>query len=213
MYNNGITGNRTAGFVAVLIACLLILFSFAAVDNILSSAEPQADEMIFHPMSIAHPAASYGFSGYSVNQIRTAYGLPATGGAGVTIAIIIAYDTPSIREDLKQFSIANNLPLPDDQNFEVHKMSSTIKVDSSWSQEACLDVEWAHAIAPDAKILLVESVNEYSSNLFAAIQYATNRPDVSVVSMSWGSNEARSETANDFYFSDSERRFLCSFRR
>lgn len=193
----------TAKFaVALVVACLLLFSPLAAVSSILIAAEPQAEEMVFYPMNIAHLASASGFSGYNVNQIRTAYGLPSSGGAGVTIAIIIAYDTPTIFADLTQFSIKNNLPLPNDQNFEIHKMSSTITVDSGWSQEASLDVQWAHAIAPDAKILLVESVNEYSPNLFAAIQYATSRPDVSVVSMSWGTNEVHTETANDAYFSN-----------
>lgn len=200
MHKFGTVGNRASGFAAVLVMCLLILSSFAAVSNLLIAAEPQADEMVFHPMSIARPAASYGFSGYSVDQIRTAYGLPSTGGANKTIAIIIAYDTPTIKEDLRQFSLANNLPEPTDQNFEVHKMSSTISVDSGWSQEACLDVEWAHAIAPEAKILLVESQNAISGNLLKAVEYATSRTDVSVVSMSWGTAEVPTETLNDDYF-------------
>jgi hypothetical protein len=195
---------------AVLVVCFLLLSPLAAFDNFLSAAEPQAEEMLFHPMNIAQLAGAGGVGGYNVNQIRTAYGLPFSGGAGVTIAIIIAYDTPTIWTDLTQFSIQNNLPLPNDQNFEVHKMSNTITVDSGWSQEACLDVEWAHAIAPDAKILLVESVNAYSPNMFAAVQYATSRPDVSVVSMSWGSNETRGETANDVYFSDPDVAFFAA---
>lgn len=212
MQNNGRTGNRTVGFVAVLVACLLILSAYAAVNNILIAAEPQADEMVFHPMSIVRPAASYGFSGYSVNQIRTAYGLPSTGGAGVTIAIIIAYDTPTILADLTQFSTRNNLPLPNEANFEVHKMADTIPSGASngWSQEACLDVEWAHAIAPEAKILLVESPNANSAYLFSAVQYATSRPDVSVVSMSWGTTEVRTETANDVYFNNPNVAFFAS---
>lgn len=210
MEKNRKNGNRTAKLAVVLVACFLLMSPLVAVNNALSAAETQSDEMVFYPMSIAHLASSYASSGYSVNQIRTAYGLPSSGGAGVTIAIIIAYDTPTIQSDLTQFSIQNNLPLPNSTNFEVHKMSSSIAVDTSWSQEACLDVEWAHAIAPDAKILLVEAVNANSNYLLAAVQYATSRQDVVAVSMSWGSTEARSETANDVYFSDSDVAFFAS---
>ena len=196
------SGNRTAKYVAVLVACFLLLAPLITVSSSLIAAETPADEMVFHPMSIVRPAGYGGVGGYSPNQIRAAYGLLSSGGAGVTIAIIIAYDTPSILADLTQFSSQYNLPAPNSTNFEVHKMSDIISSGAAngWSQEACLDVEWAHAIAPDAKILLVESPNANSLYLLAAVQYATSRPEVSVVSMSWGSSEGRSELSNDLYF-------------
>ena len=54
-------------------------------------------------------------------------------------------------------------------------MSGTIGTDSGWAMETCLDVEWAHAIAPDAKILLVEATLPTSNALLAAIDYATSQ--------------------------------------
>ena len=54
-----------------------------------------------------------------------------------------------------QFGLPNNST----GNFIVHKMSGIIGTDSGWAMETCLDVEWAHAIAPDAKILLVEAIS------------------------------------------------------
>ena len=62
-----------------------------------------------------------------------------------------------------------------------------MQTDSGWASETCLDVEWAHAIAPNAKILLVEAVNPtYDTSLLSAIDYATSQPGVVAVSMSWG---------------------------
>jgi hypothetical protein len=195
--------NRTAKLAAVIVACFLLIV-LLTVGNIDFAASSTAEEMVFYPMSISQLVTAYGFSGYSVDEIRTAYGLPSSGGAGVTIAVIVAYDTPSVVVDLRQFSIQNNLPLPNSTNFEIHKMAENINSGAAngWSLETCLDIQWAHAIAPDAKILLVESPYANSAYMFAAVQYATSREDVSVVSMSWGSNESMGQTAYDTYFSD-----------
>jgi len=61
--------------------------------------------------------------------------------------------------------------------------------DAGWAGEISLDVEWAHAIAPAASILLVEANSSDTNDLMAAVNYARNAPDVSVVSMSWGGSE------------------------
>ncbi len=61
-----------------------------------------------------------------------------------------------------------------------------------------MDVEWAHAIAPGAKILLVESKTNSFANLFGAVDYASARANQ--VSMSWGGSEFSSEASNDFHF-------------
>ena len=58
-----------------------------------------------------------------------------------------------------------------------------------WEAEEAMDVEWAHAIAPGANIILVEANSGSTSDLMAAVNTARNIPGVSVVSMSWGGNE------------------------
>ena len=63
--------------------------------------------------------------------------------------------------------------------------------------ETSLDVEWAHALAPGATILLVVSKDNSSANLFAAVRYATNTLGAQVVSMSWGGPEYLGETSPD----------------
>jgi len=77
--------------------------------------------------------------GFSPAQMRTAYNLPSIGGAGKTIAIITAYDSPTIRNDLAVFSNQFGLPLPTEDNFEIHKMSSRITTDEGWALETALD--------------------------------------------------------------------------
>ena len=73
-------------------------------------------------------------------------------------------------------------------------------MNGNWEIEEALDIEWAHAIAPGASIVLVEASSESNADLFAAIKTAASLPGVSAVSMSWGLNEFSGETALDSTF-------------
>lgn len=153
------------------------------------------------------PAASSGVTGYTPAQIRTAYGInaisfgsTAADGSGQTIAIIDAYDDPNIRSDLAAFDSAMGIAAP--KNFTIVNQNggSTLPgTDPSkgWEGETALDVEWAHAIAPGANILLVEANSASDTDLFAAVNYARNVAGVSVISMSWGSDDNLANAAND----------------
>jgi len=74
---------------------------------------------------------------------------------------------------------------------------------ASWNLEAALDIEWAHAMAPNAKIYLVEAASESTSDLMYAVKVASQISGVKEISMSWGSSEIRSETSYDSYFNTS----------
>jgi len=139
--------------------------------------------------------------GISPEQIKSFYNLPENGGKG-TIAIIGAYDDATIESDLNTFDTAFNLPDCTVKNgcLEKHKMSSTIKTNSGWSMETSLDILWSHAIAPKAKILLVEATTPSGDNLLKAVDYASGRKDVVSVSMSWGGAEFPEETTLDNHF-------------
>ena len=63
-----------------------------------------------------------------------------------------------------------------------------------------LDVEWVHATAPGASILLVEAQSDQLTDLLTAVDYARRQPGVSVVSMSWGTSEFPQEMTLDGYF-------------
>lgn len=139
--------------------------------------------------------------GISPDQIKKIYNLPKTGGHG-TIAIIGAYDDATIETDLAVFDKTFNLPDCTTKNgcFEKHLMVSKTSTNSGWSGETSLDVEWAHAIAPNAKILLVEAKTPSGANLLNAIDYANSRSDVVAVSMSWGGEEFTEEKTLDSHF-------------
>ncbi len=139
--------------------------------------------------------------GITPHGIKNLYHLPQTGGHG-TIAIIGAYDDASIEADLNDFSNQFGLPACTTKNncFEKHKISKTVKENSGWALETTLDVEWAHAVAPSAKILLVEATTPSGSNLLKAVDYAAGRSDVVAISMSWGGGEFPEETSLDTHF-------------
>lgn len=144
--------------------------------------------------------------GITPSQIKKIYNLPLSGGHG-TIAIIGAYNDKSIEADLNDFSKEFNLLSCTTKNkcFEKHLLATDTKEDSGWAIETSLDVEWAHAIAPSAKILLVEAKTPSGPNLLKAIDYAAKRPDIISISMSWGGEEFKEETSLDSHFQSKTR--------
>ncbi len=203
---------KIAAALAVLLACTFIVATVICTQPppVEIPEEPEPN-WIAEPHSIMEPQTGSEGYGYTPTQIKTAYNLPATGGAGVTIALIVAYNTPDMQTNLATFSTEFSLPAPDSSNFEVHKMNESATVqNSAWTKEASLNVEWAHAIAPQAKILLVEASNDSGSGLFEAIDYATARADVDVVSMSWGIVEIEPITAWDTHFNVTDKVFFAS---
>ena len=141
--------------------------------------------------------------GYTPQQIRHAYGFDQIplNGAGMTIAIIDPCHDPNALSDLQQFDRhVEAQVIPDPPSFtQVNEFGQTSNYptnqDASLSIETSLDIEWAHAIAPDASILLVEfnatplgggSFSAYSSDITNAINTARNYAGVVAVSMSFG---------------------------
>jgi subtilase family serine protease len=116
------------------------------------------------------PFATSGPTGLTAAQVRHAYGVDQINfgsikgdGTGQTIAIIDAYDYPTASSDLHNFDVA--MGLPDAPSFT--KVSETGGASlpapdseakgSDWEVEESLDIEWSHAMAPGANIVLVEA--------------------------------------------------------
>lgn len=181
-------------------------FSATSLANLSSLATDFAQ-----PQIVVTPAAANGsaFTGYTPAQIRHAYGFDQVAfsggvsgtGAGQTIAIVDAYNDPNIAADLAVFDQKYGIAAPPSLSV-VNQLGGAAlpATNAGWAGEIALDVEWAHAIAPAAKILLVEANSSSLSNLLAAVDTARNAGGVSVVSISWGSTEFASETAYDSYF-------------
>ncbi len=140
-------------------------------------------------------------SGMTPFLLRKAYNLPDSGGSG-TIAIIDAFDAPKAEDDLNVFSSEFGLPECTTANgcFLKHLLDPTTVPDINWSLEVALDTQWAHAVAPDAKILLVVARSNQYLDMIDAIDYARMQPDVVAVSMSWGGAEMIDEIEYDKHF-------------
>ena len=125
-------------------------------------------------------------------QIRSIYGFDklSLNGAGTTIAIVDAYDDPTLIQDLHVFDQKFGLP---DPNVTIAKEidgdGNPPRADTGWSTETAIDVEWAHAIAPGANILLCQASDAGMDNLMDMVNFARNYSGVSVVSMSFGGRE------------------------
>src|SRR5262249_33959432 len=156
----------------------------------------QPTYQVFHPQagSPAQPAAGPTSTpqGLSPTQVLHAYGIDGItfqsngstvqgDGTGQTIAIVDAYDDPSIVNDLAVFAQQFILPAPPSftkVGIDANGNASTTAFptpNQNWAGEIELDVEWAHAIAPKANILLVEANDALNlSSLLYAIDYARN---------------------------------------
>jgi subtilase family serine protease len=140
-------------------------------------------------------------SGLTPAQVKNIYNLPTTGGSG-TIAIVGAYDDATLENDLTVFSSQFNLPPCTIKNGCLTKhLMGKASSNADWAMESSLDVEWAHAIAPQAKILLVEAKTPSGQNLLDAVDYAKNQAGVVAVTMSWGGEEFSEEITLDQHFS------------
>ena len=181
------------------IAALLFLTAVPAV----AAATPGSDWA--RPQFRLRPNVSSAPAGLSPATIKSVYGYTtsSTAGAGKTIAIVDAYDDPTAANDLSVFSSQFGLPACTTGNGCFKKVNQSggtrlPRTNSGWALEISLDVQWAHAIAPGAKILLVEASSASTSSLMAAEDYAGAHADY--VSNSWGGNEFSGEASYDSHF-------------
>jgi len=123
-------------------------------------------------------------------------------GGSTSIAIVDAYDNPGAAKDLAKFSKQFGLPLA---NFQVVFADGTRPYnDPGWEIEESLDVQWAHAMAPNAKLYLVEAATASFTDLLTAETIAATivaNDGGGVVSNSWGGSEFVDEAAFDSFFS------------
>jgi len=152
------------------------------------------------------PNVCYYFPSDIVTAYATGFILNGQGGAGITVAIVDAYYNSQTEADLGSFSTFFGLPACTIANGCLTIVSQTggaptAGFNASWSEETDLDVQWVHAMAPNAKILLVTGDSNTFQDLGTAILYAQAHADV--VSNSYGANEFSGEATIDTYYSSS----------
>ncbi len=120
--------------------------------------------------------------------LNTAYSQGFT-GAGQTIAIVDPYGSPTLPEDLATFNTLYKLSPATSANFATVQTTPFTATDSGWAEEATLDVEWSHAVAPGARILLVTVPTASDDDLQAGLLYIIKGGLANVISNSYGTGE------------------------
>jgi kumamolisin len=160
------------------------------------------------------PFAGYGYE--SPQSLACVYGLVTkkagcnpnnvtaipTGG-NRAIGIVDAYHYPSALADLQKFSAQFGLKAPVLQVVFASGVKPPQDPSGGWELEEALDLQWAHAMAPAAKLILVEAASNSFADLLQAEQVASNLVVAAgggQVSNSWGSSEFSGETAYDSHF-------------
>ena len=194
-------GGRCRNGVVVAVVAL----GLAALVMPAASADPGTVERRVHRPHIVTPLATDSSTGLGPTQVKAAYNFP-TGlgaGAGRTVAVVAPFDAPTIEKDLNTFSQQFGLPACTTANRCFRKVDQKGGThypakNKLWALEMSLDVEWAHAIAPGARILLVEARSDTLSDVVAAEDYATGH--AAYVSNSLGLGEFAGESAYDSHF-------------
>jgi subtilase family serine protease len=165
-------------------------------------AEPGSVRCFAHVLTDArgNPQATAGPSGYGPLQFHGAYGLPSaypTTAPAQTIAIVDAYDAPTIRNDLSTYDSTFNIPDLPTCASPTSTGTCFIKVNqgglaasypaknAGWALEVSLDVETAHEICQNCKLVLVEANSSSASDLTAA-EDAAYKLGATEISNSWG---------------------------
>lgn len=136
-------------------------------------------------------------------------------GGSQSIAIVDAFDDPEAAADLAYFSDQFGIPFSPAKFKVVYASGHQPEIDDTggWEMEESVDIEYSHAMAPNAMLYLVEADSPASSDLMTAVDVATNlvrcgktttcpttSPGLGEVSMSWGTNDFSGETAYDSHF-------------
>jgi subtilase family serine protease len=136
--------------------------------------------------------APWAVKGYTPDQIKSAYGISGFDGSGQTVAIIDAYASPTILDDVNQWSTNRGLPTMTPAQLVqvvppgVYKRPQNPRQDpQGWYGEETLDVEAVHGMAPGAKIVYVGAPNNYQ-DLDAAMNHVVDQHLAQIVTNSYG---------------------------
>ncbi len=183
-----------------------------------TTADTTDSSQLYSP-PFTHPL-NYDICGYVPRQLRSAYGIAGAvahgdNGSGVAVAIVDAYDSPTLFSDSQRYFRQNDgaNPLSPGQFFNFEPATTAnfgLCAASGWRAEQSLDVQAVHAMAPGAAILYVGAVDCLDTSLLNAVQIAVTS-GASVVTDSWGDTlgdlftDAATKTAfdNTFMLADS----------
>ena len=200
----------------LILVLILAAASLAATVSSAAAAPPGALAIPLHGTPVVSTAsgkaaptdaqcrAQIGVPCYNPQEIRTAYGLNALinngyDGRGQTIVIIDSYGSPTVASDLARFDTDFGLPAP--PSLKVLAPLGTVPFDPTdqtqlgWAEETSLDVQWSHALAPEASIVVMTSPVAETEGVtglpeFLKLeQYAVSHHLGNVISQSWAATE------------------------
>jgi subtilase family serine protease len=140
-------------------------------------------------------------SGFGPSDLRSAYNLPSSGGAGQTVAVIDANDDPDAESDLAVYRTQYGLPACTTANGCFKKVNqsgvqgSYPAADAGWAGEIALDLDMVSAICPSCKIILVEATQATTADLGAAVNTAASL-GATAISNSYGGSEDSTDTSS-----------------
>jgi subtilase family serine protease len=172
-------------------SCLAIRLVTKQVSS--ATATELRDAGLARPAAVSS-VASGPAGGYSPGQLAAAYGVNSAAATSQTVAIVDAYDDPTVLADLNAFDAQYGLPAETSSSFKVVNQSggSTLpSPDPGWAGEITLDVQTVRGLCHACKILLVEADDESGGNLASAVDYAAAH--AGIVSNSYGGPEAPSD--------------------
>ena len=169
------------------------------------AGSPEVERRVHRPHAAVAPRATSAPTGLTPAQVKDAYAFPtaANAGAGETVAVVAPFDHPRIEADLNAFSARFGLPACTTKNGCFKKVDQKggknyPAHNKLWAIEIALDVEWVHAIAPGAKVLLVEARSDRLTDVLKAEDYATAH--AGYVSNSLGLEEFPGQEKYDGHF-------------
>lgn len=212
----GVTGLTAAVAVAVAPVAAAPAGTAAPAVPVLSAAPPRVairpdviqipGSVRRRPPSLTQCERAFDIACYLPGQLRAAYHLPALyargiTGRGVTIVIVDSFGSPTIRADLAAFDRRFGYPAPPEFRIiapagKIPKFRPGNYEMADWAGETTLDVEYAHALAPGASILLAETpVSETEGvhgfpQIERAEEYVVNHHLGQVISQSFSATEA-----------------------
>ncbi len=194
--------------VLALVATIALLPAFPDKASAESSSLPEVrNPIIYHPLS----PTTLGAPPYTPAEIRKAYNFAplysrGVNGSGTRIAIIDAYGSSSLSSDLASFDSLTGLP-PATLNF-YYPDGIPNKPNKNWAFETSLDVEWAHAIAPEATIDMVVALDATLPRIYDAISFVANSVNDTALSMSFGLSESLYPATGSFTIAAHHQLFL-----
>jgi len=170
---------------------------------------------------------------YTPKQIGQAYNIKSvptlSGKKKVVITIVVAYRYTKLQSDLNKFCSNFNIYPTGSKNppiLEIFNMSSSSMATGTvgWQTEACIDVQLAYAMNPNAHIRVIQAKSDSNNDLYPAIAFAnsitkntsTRSANYSsfgttdIVSLSWGMEENKKETELDSCFRNSSICYLAA---